>query len=190
LDFLTKNGDRTVPRFDLSPEFRARRVPEREPDPAAEMVRAKRGRARRSARARTIFGAILLAAATPFFAFKAQQLSHAPATEAAPELAAKAPTAPPAALAQSQNPIAERVAKGGVDFTATSATCSASAREGEDGFCGPAKRGARTGAKDAAKPKAAKSPKSGKSAKSEKPAKRAGAAAGKIRKATESGKRG
>lgn len=158
-------------RLDLSPEFRARREPDPDPGPASEMIRAARTRARRLGRMRVAVGAFILAAAAPFLAFKAQMLGPALQGEPAP-LVAKAPVSPPAAVAQLPKPADDRFGRAPVDFTATSATCSATAKEGEEGFCGPARRSAAAGLKDTKKSRNVRDSKSGKSAKSSKSQKR------------------
>lgn len=176
-------------RLDISPKFRVHREADEARVAASETVRAARERARKLARLRTVAGATLFAAAAPFFAFKAQLIGHAPTSEPA-ALVAKAPATPPAAIAQAQKPMEDRIARDGVDFTATSTTCSATAKAGEEGSCAPAKSSARNGAKDGKKAKNAKGSKNGKSAKGDKPPKNAGAAGGKEKKASTAGARG
>lgn len=179
-------------RLDISPKFRAHREPAGEPDPASQLVRDTRERARRLARLRGISLAIPFAIAAPFFAFNASMIARAPSNEPSPNLVAKAPAMPPATIAQA--PSHELLTRGGVDFTATSATCSATARDGEPSQCAPARRKDAVEANAAKKSVGARATKSAKNAKNAKNAKAAkgskNAAGVKDKKAAAAGARG
>lgn len=176
-------------RLHISPKFHAHREPAGGPDAASQLVRATRERARRLARLRAFSLAIPFAIAAPFFAFNAPMISPAPSNETTPNLVAKAPAMPPATFAQAQS--REPLTRGGVDFTATSATCSATAREGEPGQCAPARRKEAVEANAAKKSIGARATRTGKSGKNAKASKGSKNAAGvKDKKAATGGARG
>ena len=145
-------------RFDLSPKFSAYREPRGEPSAASEVVRAKRARARRLERARAVAAAFVFLAAAPFLAFKAKMIG-APGQGDPPTLAAKAPLTPPAPVALAPAAGGPRLAREGVDFTATSATCAPGAKGPDGAQCDSAKRG---GKRQAATAKPARKDKSAK----------------------------
>lgn len=107
--------------FRIGPEFKAGATQRRaEPAPASEMVFAARARARRLGQAKKATAALALLAA-PLLAVQAHRsASVAPAAPATASL----PVRPGAPAIEPQHILEANIAHGGIDFTATSATCA------------------------------------------------------------------
>lgn len=109
-------------RYQISPHFQAKEALDRSrTGPVAEIISSARARARRQSQTRNLISALAFVAA-PVLAYNAHWRTRTPAMSPAAPVASRQAPALIEARSAPQQPMAERIARTGVDYTATSAT--------------------------------------------------------------------